>query len=162
MAFIVEDGTGLATANSYLALADANTYHTDRGNSTWTGTDAVKQAALVKATTYLDAHYTWSSGYKKSEAQALQWPRTGAFDRDGYNVENEVPPAVESACAELALLALSETLGAALGQSRKREKVDVLEVEYQDNSDARKRYPLVDGLLRGLVESFDTIRLVRS
>ncbi len=35
MSLIVEDGTGLSTAESYISVADATTYHTDRGNATW-------------------------------------------------------------------------------------------------------------------------------
>jgi len=35
MSIVVEDGTGLATAESYISVADAVTYHTARGNSTW-------------------------------------------------------------------------------------------------------------------------------
>ncbi len=35
MALIVEDGTGLSTAESYISVADATTYHTARGNSSW-------------------------------------------------------------------------------------------------------------------------------
>jgi hypothetical protein len=35
MALIVEDGTGKATAESYCTVAEATTYHTNRGNSSW-------------------------------------------------------------------------------------------------------------------------------
>ena len=35
MALEVEDGTGKSTAESYISVADATTYHTARGNSTW-------------------------------------------------------------------------------------------------------------------------------
>ena len=36
MALIVEDGTGLANAESYVSVADATTYHTNYGNTAWT------------------------------------------------------------------------------------------------------------------------------
>jgi len=35
MALVTEDGTGLSTAESYISVADATTYHTARGNSSW-------------------------------------------------------------------------------------------------------------------------------
>lgn len=35
MALIVEDGTGLSTAESFISVADAVTYHTNRGNTSW-------------------------------------------------------------------------------------------------------------------------------
>ncbi len=35
MSLITEDGTGLSTAESFISVADAVTYHTARGNSSW-------------------------------------------------------------------------------------------------------------------------------
>jgi hypothetical protein len=35
MALIVEDGTGLANAESYVSVADATTYHANIGNTAW-------------------------------------------------------------------------------------------------------------------------------
>jgi len=35
MSIVVEDGSGMATAESLISVADATTYHTARGNSTW-------------------------------------------------------------------------------------------------------------------------------
>ena len=40
-----------------------------------------------------------------------------------------------------------ETLIADQGQRVKREKIDVIEVEYQDYSDPTQRYPFVNRLL---------------
>ena len=37
MALIVEDGSGVAGADSYLSVADADGHHADRGNAGWTG-----------------------------------------------------------------------------------------------------------------------------
>lgn len=54
MALIVEDGTGLADAESYLSVADADTYHADRNNEAWQDySTAEKEAALRKATQYI-------------------------------------------------------------------------------------------------------------
>ncbi len=52
-----------------------------------------------------------------------------------------------NACAELAIRSITTELLADQGQTVKREKVDVLEVEYQDFSDPTERYPLVNRLL---------------
>ena len=35
MSLVTEDGTGLPTAESYISVADATTYHTARGNAVW-------------------------------------------------------------------------------------------------------------------------------
>ena len=47
MAIVTEDGTGKSDAQSYLSLADADAYFTARGVSAWTGSNAVKEAALI-------------------------------------------------------------------------------------------------------------------
>ncbi len=80
--FVVEDGTGLLTANSYAAVADADAYHTDRGNDAWTaGVTSNKETALVRATMYLDKKYSgrWVGYPALRRLQGLQWPRVGAY-----------------------------------------------------------------------------------
>lgn len=147
MAFTVEDGSVVSGANSYLSVADADTYHSDRGNSLWTGATAVKQAALIRATDYIEQKYTgrWI-GELVEHDQALQWPRSG-FDEPDYN---ELPTQLKQAVALLALEALSADLNPALdrGGMVKREKVDVIETEYMDGALPGKKRPAIDGLLR--------------
>lgn len=154
MALVVEDGTGLSTAESYLSVADADTYHSNRGNSTWTGTDEVKEQALRKATQYLDATYTWK-GTINSTTQSLNWPRDGVTDRDGRDLDDSVPQLLKDATAELALAALSADLLTITTNSDyvKREKVGDLEVEYKDGSPVGRQYRLVSRILSGLYSS---------
>ena len=55
---IVEDGTGLANANAYVSVEFADEYFSARGNQTWVGLgSADKEAAIIKATDYLEAVY---------------------------------------------------------------------------------------------------------
>lgn len=150
MAFVVETGSGLSNANSYASVAAADSYVSDRGIAGWASlTTTVKQQSLVNATDFLEAAYrnAWK-GYRASEAQALSWPRY-AVVVDGYTVgTNVVPSAVINACIEMALRASTgETLIADQGQRVKREKIDVIEVEYQDYSDPAQRYPMVNRML---------------
>ena len=163
MAFTVETGAGISGANSYLAVADADTYHTDRGNSAWTGTDAVKQAALIKATAYLDAHYTWSTGVKYDDDNGLAWPRSGAIDKHGYSIDGDViPQAVLDATAELALIVIGGTeLAAALERPLKKVKAGAVETEWEPASEASvaPQYPLIDGMLAGLVSSSSSVEV---
>ena len=42
---------------SYGTLTGANTYHDDRGNTTWTGTDAAKTIALLRGSEYIDQNF---------------------------------------------------------------------------------------------------------
>lgn len=104
----VEDGTGLADANSYLSVADADAYHDGYGNpSEWSNaTTAEKEEDLRKATRALDALNGGSwLGVRANEGQALDWPRVGAEDPDGFLFSSTaLPRQLEHATAIVALL----------------------------------------------------------
>lgn len=150
MALIVEDGTGLANAESYVSVAYADAYFTARNNANWDGNDAHKEGLLRIATEYLDANYGQRfKGIKNTEAQALQWPRFGVCV-DGYDIGNDVIPVeVMRATCELALRQNHNTDGIQpdLSQTVKREKIDVIEVEYSEYSPQSPQYKQVDSLL---------------
>lgn len=154
MALTTEDGTGLADAESYASVSEADTYFSNLSNASWTGTDAVKEAALRKATTYLDAVYNWT-GYIYSATQSLNWPRTSVYDKQGRNLAESVPTLVKQATFELALASLSADLLPSINNSNfaKREKVGELEIEYRDDAPTMKQYKFVDALLSGLYTS---------
>ena len=151
--------------DSYLSVADADTYWSDRNNSTWSAaSEAEKEAALREATQYLDANYTWTGVLSVSD-QVLDWPRFGAYDDEGREL-SDIPTKVGQSCAELALAALSSRLvpvGSASGQETKKEKVGDIEVEYYEGSSTVGTYDFVDMLLSSFIE-YDgtTIQLVRS
>ena len=107
---------GSASANTFITLADANSYHEARvNNSDWTGaTDANKNAALVWATRLLDDQ-PWY-GQITATTQALRWPRTGCYDREGNALASTTIPAfLENATAELAMFLLAEDRTAGAG-----------------------------------------------
>ncbi|MEE5088446.1 DnaT-like ssDNA-binding protein [Pseudomonas alliivorans] len=134
----------------YGNVADADAYHAARANAAWTGEDMAKQAALIRASAYIDGKFQtqnscgrWESlfsGVKTGgRAQALQWPRTGATDTEGNEISTtEIPVEVEQATYEAALreIALPGSLSPDYVASTaiKRQKVDVLEIEYQTAS----------------------------
>lgn len=108
-AFIVEDGSGLANADSYLSVAEANARAIARGSpSAWSaGTSAQKRNWLRQAASSgIDLVFggLWR-GYRRMETQALDWPRIGAFDcRTGRAVqETAIPLGVKWAQFEFAL-----------------------------------------------------------
>lgn len=104
MALTVEDGTGLADADALISLAYADSYHSDRGNSTWTGTDADKEAAIRRASFFLTNSFNWEGYRLNGRSQSLAWPRTYVTDYEGNSVpSDEVPTEVQQACAEAAL-----------------------------------------------------------
>ena len=163
--FTVEDGSGIATATSYLSVADADQYHEDHGNADWTGVDAGKQAALIEATQYGDAHYQWATGRKASKEQALDWPRLYAYDADDYSIDpTEIPVAVEQAVAYLARESL---IGTDLQpvETRKTASEAVsgpVSVSYEPGSPLAPRFALVDNLLAGLIYSGAQGKVVRA
>ena len=86
MAFVVEIGTGLATATAYVDVAFVDAYFLDRNNLNWTASTLQKQAAIIKATDYIDTR--WGNSFLgRSEfpdiPQALCFPRLNILNKDG-------------------------------------------------------------------------------
>jgi hypothetical protein len=166
MALIVEDGTGLSTAESYISVADANTYIAAyRGaNATWdAATEASKEVAARQATKYLDGTNTWK-GQKEFSTQSLDWPRIYAYDETGAAYDG-IPTALEQATAEVMFLIITgETITETVTRSGQtiREKVDVIEVEYAEGASFQPHYPIVSRLIGDLVAGSSAMgRVVR-
>lgn len=105
LTLVVEDGSGKVDANSYASASDGNSYHDAHlYGSTWDdATDAVKDTVLAWATRLLDEQVPWK-GSKATTDQALEWPRYGVPDRNGYTIldSDEIPQWLKNATAELA------------------------------------------------------------
>jgi hypothetical protein len=167
--FVVETGSGSATANSYLTVAEADQYTENyfRGKTAWTSlSDALKQRYLREATQSVDAIYgpRWR-GYRWSSTQALDWPRQAVVTSEGWDVNaDEIPDAVKRATMEFAWRHLQ---GADLpdadgtsalipdtdeGQNLKVEDVSVGSLrerkEYFGTKSSSKRFRKVDLILR--------------
>lgn len=146
MAIVVEDGSIVAGANSYVSEAELTAYATQRG-VTLTGTE---ESLLIKAMDYLETlDYI---GEKKTADQPLQWPRTNAYI-DGYLfASDEIPKELKSAQMALAISIDSGTDPmATIERATKREKVDVIEVEYMDNASSVAIITSVNRMLRKLL-----------
>ena len=164
MALITEDGTGLATAESYTSVAAADQYHSERGNSAWALlTTAAKEQALRLATDYMVQTYRlrWA-GYRVTAVQALDWPRYFVPIKDSpggygtlpaYYPYNTIPAAVASACADLALRASSGTaLAADLDRPTIEESVGPITVKYAAGARQALVYRAVDNLLNPMLK----------
>lgn len=176
MALDVETGSGNATAESYCSVADANTYHTARGNAAWAAlaSDTVREQCLRRATGYMGQSYRlrWA-GIRATNVQALDWPRAwvpkpdapsayGAWAR--YYLSTTVPAEVVQACAEMALRAAAGDLAADLGQTVTERTVGPITTKYAPGSQAVKRYRAVDMMLGPLLADAggQSVRLVRA
>jgi hypothetical protein len=101
MAFVVEDGTGKTDATSYVTVAEFRSYWTDRG-TTFSQTDEQLQPWLIIATQYADANYNFS-GERANNDQALEWPRSDAFDKNCTEIASDsIPVSLKYAVCELA------------------------------------------------------------
>lgn len=153
MNLILEDGTGLSTANTYASVAEADAYHDSRLHAlAWTAaTTPVKERALAMATTTLDAMTAWQ-GSRATAAQALAWPRTGATF-DGLLVEDVVPAPVKRATAELARLLIGEDLTQDVAQNNV-ESLNLgdgaLEIKLRGDREKKRVPSIVGELLLGL------------
>ena len=129
MALTVEDGSIVTGADSYISVADFQAYNTARGY-TLTGDE---EQLLLRAMLYVEQ--LSFKGYKLTKAQPLQWPRNGV-SIDGFEVTtSEIPQQLIDLQCEVALAidGGDDPLGT-IDRAVKREKVDVIEVEYQDNA----------------------------
>jgi hypothetical protein len=161
--------TIIVGTDTYLSVADADAYWLARSNTTWSDADnAVKEKALIEATQYLDGAFSYIG--TQITTNVLAWPRYEAFITKGnfagvtYD-SSTIPPQITNACAEIALHALSARLVEVKERDGavKREKVDVIEVEYLDRAPSSKTYKFATMILSPLLNSGGRMKgLVRS
>ena len=166
--FVVEDGSSKTDSNSYLSVADADQYHENHsGSTTWSGeTQANKEKALRLATQYLDIVYgdQWE-GVRSDVDQALDWPRfdVTTHDEDDWWESDEMPQPLKDACAELALISMSETLlpNQSTPGTVKKSSVRVGElsesIEYMGGNSPFTMFSVVEALVSELIEQAGSI-----
>ncbi len=177
MTLVVEDGTGVVGANSYVSVSYANSYFSTRGVTTWTGTDSAKESLLIKAFDWLEQQsYLGTRFYP--DVQTSSFPRQGIYID---NVEQApIPEKLKYAQCELALNAKSGSLYATIDPTSnatvglvKRYRKETLgvqgagiksEIEYMDGAGGYlgvKVFPQVNNLLKGLTTSSSGVRVYR-
>lgn len=158
-----ETGAGLVDANCYADVADGDAYHECHlYAASWVAASPDSKAvALTMATLVIDAQFTFR-GWKRSAAQALQWPRVECPNPDvrggvlalsfrsstAFFPDDAVPQRVIDATCELAreLLKKDRTLDPA-GAGLAQIDLDDLKVRFSKSDVA----PIVPDLVRGLV-----------
>ena len=164
-AFVVEDGSGLSNANSFVTVAEADDFWELRNNATWEAlSDEAKQAAVIRATEYLCQFDSMYPGYRRTIGQSLSWPRIGACYVDGEWIpDGTVPPEIKKACFELAYKASSSELTPDIDYSTavRRQRVGKIEVEYFNKGPSSKIYPIVSVHLSRILQFTSTARVYR-
>lgn len=138
MPLIVEDGSCVAGADSFVSLAGADSHFANYGGF-WAGDDPDKESALRRAALWLSTYIVWD-GSKACGGNMLAWPRAGVTDCDGNAVaDNVVPQQVIFAQLAAASVELQSpgamTPSVTTGKQTKRVKVDVIEEEYMTPQD---------------------------
>jgi len=159
---IVEDGSIVSGANTYVTVAEFQQFCSDR-NITITDTYGDESELLIQAMDYFEQQPF--KGIKFIETQSLQFPRSD-FYLDGYLTDSDaIPQLVKDAQITIAISIMqgNDPLST-LDRSVKREQVDVLEVEYMDNAGPTVIIRSIGNIMRKLVTSssmgsnFRTIR----
>ncbi|HWV46419.1 MAG TPA: DnaT-like ssDNA-binding protein [Nitrospira sp.] len=112
MAFTVEDGTGLATANSFCDVPTADAYFTDRNTASnplaaaWLALAiGDKQALLIEATDYINVRFNgkFLGQPVNPGVQALEWARF--LDPTITTLPQPLPACLQKATCEYAIRA---------------------------------------------------------
>ena len=163
MALIVETGQSIAGADSYVTVAEADAYHAARGSAVWPGSmsETDREQLLRRATDNMsEKYYSSWSGYRISQYQPLDWPRSG-MTFAGYPVAiDAIPDQIKRAQMELAIRAIDGPLTIDQTQRVVMKKTGPLEREYAPGSTPQTRYSQVDQLLSPFLKGGGGITVV--
>lgn len=148
---IVETGIGIADANSYVSLEEANAYHALYNNLDWAATDEELEQALILATRSIDLLYgpKYISYKRVDSISPLLFPRYSFYDNNFQLIgQTTIPKCLKQAVCQLALMQLLGEdilpLASADGNIKMgRIKIGEIEIEneYQSNKKIAETYP---------------------
>ncbi len=129
MAIVVENGSIVSGANSYVTTTELVAYATARGITLV----ADEEELLHKAMDYIES--LSYKGIKKTRDQALQWPRAYVVI-DGYVFNSDaIPQQLKNGEMEAAIaIDQDEDPLQTAPRQTVREKVDVIEVQYSTSA----------------------------
>lgn len=141
---IVEDGSIVSGANSYVSRADATSYLEidPRAGPVWAALDdSVKDQMLAFATRWIDENHIWF-GRRVREDQPLDWPRCGMHDGEYPVASTLIPVQLKNATALAAVwLSAVDPEEASQQAGIKRFRNDTIEIEWQDNFSGQATVP---------------------
>ena len=149
---VVEDGTGIETANSYADILFAQSYLLGERLALFNDlSDDQKEAALIHGSFFVDNAYIFR-GNRASAEQGLNFPRTDLIV-ENFEITG-IPAAIKRAAVEAAFLYASgeSFFSTEADKTVASEKVDVIAVSYFDPKDRIKtnqtRFEVLNMLLR--------------
>jgi hypothetical protein len=144
--FVVETGDADPDANSYTSVEFADDYISTNAfvSAQWAALEEdEKEKYLVRASKYLDRMVKWA-GTRVDEESGLRWPRSGAYDADGFEIpDDQIPQILQEAVCELASLLAAGTDWTAPqdGRGLTEIQVDVIDLKYDSGQAARATLP---------------------
>jgi hypothetical protein len=186
ISIVVEDGTVVVGANSFVSLSDFK-IHCDNRARVYTAVynDETIKASLIKMADYLNSLPYF--GFKTDRPNPMSWPRygntdqglgnwwnqlrypltyfVGVLDRDGYWIGlTEIPKEVIDAQCEGAWLILTgKDLEPSLDRGGQliREKYDVIEFQYANGAPVTTEFKAITNRLKGLLKSSSSMDISR-
>ena len=164
---IVEDGTGLPNADSYVSVEFADNYFSARGVTAWASlTQAKKEQALIRGTDFIDTIYQWY-GQKATNIQSLRFPRVNLRDYEGQEVVG-IPNCLKQAVCDASMLSAN---GTELFQTKNEngdvvsETITTLSFTYSKSDKSEKTtqttlYDSINTKLRGLFKESSQNKVV--
>lgn len=153
MELVLEDGTGVVTANSYATLAEVTEILSVNIHSKWTllEDDDSKENLIIWASRILDERVRWN-GSKTEDTSGLAWPRKCVRDKEGTLIDDDVVPSqVKTATALLAEHLLTGNPEVANTASNLTQlQVDVVMLKFDANLTPERYPPEISYVLRGL------------
>lgn len=157
---------GTLTANCYATVEEANAYFADRANADAWASSTEQEQLLITASRLIDWQLQFA-GYKTSELQSMQFPRTGIVLASGYSVPSDIiPTELKYAVFELAL----SSVGTDRVSDNPLAGLDTvtagpLTIKTSDSSNNPKNQTIPDyirGMLSGYLASIGIYRLIRA
>jgi len=164
--FVVEDGTVVDDASSYISIDDADDYLSIKPNSTALAdvAEATRENYLMWATRLLDQR-AFFQGVKTDEDSTLRWPRQGVIDKDGNLVaSDEIPQGIKDATVEIAYHLYSQSVDpsappstSAAASGIKKIVAAEVSIEYQDAANLVSNNNLFPGGINRLLSPYGSI-----
>lgn len=152
------------SGDSYISVSTADTYQADRDRQEWTYlTQDEKEAALRRATSFLDNGYNWK-GEISDSANSHAWPRTGVEDDEGRSIDGTtLPDRIKDATAELAYIDAVEAdlLPVTTSGETQRIQAGSVEIEYAGGQGSGKTLTRINRLVSGLAVAATSTQAVR-
>lgn len=169
MAIIVEDGTIVAGANSYLSVADVIAYFDLVGYSAYEALSPtlLQEQILYRAMLYIENKFRnrWK-GERVSSEQTLAFPRKYVVV-DGITIAtNVIPQQLKNAVCEAVKIETAEAFALFpeldRGGEIKSELVGPIQTVYMDGAPSTVTHTALNAMLSGLVRSSVSVAIGRT